>query len=913
MDIPSAPDTPWEDLQFRFDGKWMPDIDPMLIGPHNYQELQNLRYKDTGLEGVSGYQRESSTPITTYKYMREMKQLRAINQTYQSQTLCHARDSQASGGQGRVYWNRGLPTVDDAANSHDWEGFGGAEGIRLDVNGNTYFEDASTGLQGRMSDAPQTNLCYCNGEESLLFGGTEQPAAAVFLTQGDPGASDFDLPIDVTNKVKNTLSASATTDYATIEEDEKEDIVVMTTRPIQAIKFDLTVVQAATGDSFTLKTWNGSSWAAVAHTDGTDDGTASFQQDGTMVFTNHQYSVSEPWQFEELYLYAYHLHWNPTSVGGDAETRINNITVDYAMQPVNDVWDGVYRQPIQFQVYDGATAAYFDYTLHVNESSDVNAPVGAELDGQGGNAADKVYIMFEDKMAAIRFTMLADKVNTNPSNMSIAYWDGDDWAALVATDGTSSGGASAGQSGIITWDIPGNEEQRTLFGSFGYAYRIDYSAGLVADCIVDICTGVPAQKVLRPADFSALYGSRLMLGGFTQEQEPNRMDYSVSNAPDVWNGFDSSDDTKQSLYFGNNDPIVAAEQIYNRFGASVYAMLLVLKRNEVYILVGDTPEEFIIYSVATTVGCIAPKTLATAEIGIDLGQGITRNVAMWISHSGPMMFDGAILTPIQGVSKYFDPDDSAFVNFDAIEDAIGWVDPIFKEYNVLLPTGSTTNNDLWLVYDLQRRKWYTKSTGNALLPQAAAVVSHPTTGEQCTWGGSDEGNLLWMEKGTKWDGIVSAGITQSVMTGDFFPSGNIWDETTIRKFKLFMKKLVDTTASHELSIFYYTNTNINPGSGVAFYDANAPNGVAVNFTNVLATTYAAADGVSFYEPISSTVDLNIDVGLNRVIKIIDDQNRTGWAHAFQFKITTDDVAKAFQPIAWGIQYRISRKDNTDNS
>ena len=55
--IPQAPDVQEQELQFFFDGAWLPDLDPAEIGAKNYSELKNLRYgpEKMGLEGVQGY------------------------------------------------------------------------------------------------------------------------------------------------------------------------------------------------------------------------------------------------------------------------------------------------------------------------------------------------------------------------------------------------------------------------------------------------------------------------------------------------------------------------------------------------------------------------------------------------------------------------------------------------------------------------------------------------------------------------------------------------------------------------------------------------------------------------------------------------------------------------------------------
>jgi hypothetical protein len=329
-------------------------------------------------------------------------------------------------------------------------------------------------------------------------------------------------------------------------------------------------------------------------------------------------------------------------------------------------------------------------------------------------------------------------------------------------------------------------------------------------------------------------------------------------------------------------------------------MLLVLKKNETYILVGDTPEDFIIYDVARTVGCIAPLSIATAEVGMDLGNGLTRNVAIWLSHSGPMMFDGAILTPIRGIRSYFDPNDERYIDFSLIKRAIGWVDPNYKEYNLLIPSGSSSLNNTWLVYDLIRRKWFTKSTGSSAFPQSGFEVGNPATGQRYIYGGIDNGNMLWLENGQTWGDSLGTGITQIVKTGDFFPSGNIWDETLIRKFKIFIKRLKGSLKTNTLTITYYTNTEEKAGAGVLWQDGDVGSGIYVSWED---TDYVMWDS-------GATVSVNLAVGLQRVLKINQDTNLLGWAHAFEFTLTTTDVDKGFQPIMWGTQYRIERKDNT---
>ena len=884
IEIPQGRDVPWQDKQFKLDGKWLPDMDGALIGAENYQTLQNLRYTDDGVEGVSGYTKVNTSAIATYTRPTIGHQLRT-DKTIDSFILLHMEDGS---GNGRIFANTTTP---GSAGNFDTT-------RRLDVNGNAYFADSQANIIPRFSDAPQGNIAYCNGKESIIFGGDEQRAGAVFTTN----TNSLDLPIDVTEKANNTLTDSDNRFQIDLVGAGPDVLLVMTTRPIQGIGFEFSTVNA-TASTSTVKTWTGSAFGAdILSTDGTIDGTASMGQNGIMTF-NHTYGTSVPMHFEELYLYAYMVELS----AGTA--TISRVFVDMAMQPLNDVWDGVYRQPIQFQVEYASD--FYDYTLQVNESSDVNAPIGGQLDQL--NTTDAIYIMFEDKASAIRFTMLADKLNTTASVMSLNYWDGSAFTAVTdLSDGTDVSGTTLSQSGLISWTPESDEQPRTMFGSFGYVYEMTFSVqlsgtkggvGTDVDILVDVCTGIPSQLTVRPFNWSALYGTRLVLGGFDIGDEGNRLDYSVANAPDVWNGFDSSDGGKQSLFFGGVESIVGATQIYNRFGASVYSMLLVLKRNELYIVVGDTPEEFVIYPVVKTVGCIAPHTIATAEIGLDLGNGLTRNVAIWLSHSGPMMFDGAILTPIEGINSYFDPNDSRYIEFDAISKARGWVDPNYKEYNLLIPSGSgATDNTVWLVYDLKKRKWYTKSTELAESPTTGFEISNVSTGERMIYGGIDLGHMVHLETNTIWDDGGTIGITQKLRTGDFFPSDNIWDETLIRKFKIFTKRLTGSSVTNTLEIVSYIDTEIQPGNDVIFQDSNSELGIAVDWKDTSAVVWTT----------SIPILIDLDIGLERLVKSIRTFNQQGLTHSFEFTLTTTDVNKGFQPILWGYQYRIVRKDNTAN-
>jgi hypothetical protein len=931
MQIPSAPDVPWKDAQYPFDGEWLPDVDPALIGPRNFANIVNLRYNDRSIEGVNGYTKVNTTAISGTDDVDLISagwQLRTDpNKSPNSFILVRTEDSS---GNGRVYLHTNTLYAEGNFNTT----------YNLDYDDGTpaaprtYWSDAATNLDGRFSDAPQNSIVYCNGEENAIFSGFEHRIAAAFLLEGVPTASNNQNPKDVTDQLNTSSDLTGRT--ATFDA-TYNSLLIMTTRPIQGGKIYIKTASSDTAADMKVTTWNGTDFttevclqtSTATGTDNTASGDKTLQSTGTIVFDDHYRGTSVPFHFEELYLYAYLITFENAATNVDAV--LSYITIDCAMQPISNVWDGVYRQPIQFQIEDNSVLAdsYQDYTLHVNQSSDVLAPVGADLSAIGA-ASDEIIVMFEEQMTGMRCIMLGNLINKNAVTIStIKYWDGNSWEALTFTDGTSDDPATPTKtlikSGLISWTPPTDEEPRTLFGSVGYAYQIVFSGALSGtasnqDIILDLVVGIPALlDEVRPFDFGSLYQNRLMLGGYSKGGEGNRMDYSVTNAPDVFNGIESSSDGTQSLYFGGVEPITCATQLYNRFGASVFSMLLVMKKTEVFLLVGNSPADFTIYPVSVTVGCPAPHTLAVAEVGLEVGQGLTRNVAIWLSHYGPMMFDGAILSPLTGINNFFDPNESEYLEWSSIEYARGWVDQTYKEYNLLIPSGSgQATNNLWLVYDLLRKKWFKKNTGTAEFPQAAWNVMNPSTGEQANYGGVDDGTMIHLEKGTSWgatyaDATAGSVITQNLRTGDFFPSNNIWDETLIRKFKIICKKIPSSVSvnSHNLNINYFSDA-ANDAANVIFQDSEPTVGVNVDFYDL------DTEGDGIYETqwqsaAAAVLDLSLNVGLDRVVRLIQDMNEKGWAHSFEFEVATDDVDKGWQPIVWGIQYRIERKDNTSTA
>jgi hypothetical protein len=407
------------------------------------------------------------------------------------------------------------------------------------------------------------------------------------------------------------------------------------------------------------------------------------------------------------------------------------------------------------------------------------------------------------------------------------------------------------------------------------------------DIGLDIVTVIPAQKPSRAFKFPLIYKNRTLLCGYTQGKEANRCDFSSANTTEVWNGADSSDDGTQSLYFGSSEPLSAGHQIYNRYGSRVITMLAMFKDKETYVLQGDSPENFTIEKVSSNIGCPAPFTLASAEIAYETEPNVRRNRLFWLSYDGPYSFDGQVLTPIKGVEKYFDPDNSDSLVLSQIKDSSGWYDVQKGEYNLLIPTGTATKNNTWLVYDVLKKKWFRKDTGLAEFPQIGFPVTASASGGNYIYGGIDTGFMMRLENGDSWaDATPGKPIEQVVETGDFWPTNNIWDLTRIRKVKVMGKRISE---EHEITVQHAADTDDSLGlSGIWMDDAGL---------------WQDWEGGEWVSAALASMRMYMTDTINRIARNTVRDNLFGWSHRFEFSVSTDETTKGFQPLGWGIVYQ----------
>ena len=890
-----------EDLQYDFTGEWLPAIDAAIVGPKNFTKLQNMRYSEGSVETVLGYSyiTQNGIPGRPNNIIRDAIQLTAQQGQYSYIFVVNSLGT----GQYVHQLDEEPPTTGEFNDPQI-----------------SYFNvpDASTRFVGRLGNAVNGHITYCNEITNAIYGGEERRAAAVF--QNDLRVFDAisqGLSVDVTYKVNNSLDDDA--NIITIVGDtggggtgNLSTVAVFSPRAIDAVYFEVKTPNTL-ASTVRVYVWGGAVFNEFISgiTDGTSVGGVSLAQSGwiEIPWYDTDNDLCDPMFFQGLYFYAYTFNFS----AGTAE--VSEIKLRIPFQKSIDLWDGVYRQPIQCQYYDAdvTTPKYQDFTLAVNTPSDAGFPIGLELDAMKASG-DGAYVifMFEEKMVSITFNMIEGLVNTNGvggDRIILRWWDGETWNLATGFDGTAADNAKPlGQSGTYTWDLTttlGKETPQELFGQTGYAYQMTTTVALSGavggdpEVVVDTIYGVPAPKIVPPYSFSTLHRNRTFYFDYAAGHENNRSDYTMTNAADVFNGLDSSDDGLQSLYYGGSEKLTGAASIYNRFGSNILSLLVVFKNTETYVLAGDSPEDFKIFPVSKSIGCPCPMSIETAEVGFSMTEEIERNIVLWMSYSGPMIFDGAVMRRIKGVENFFDTAKSECINYDYMWKSVGWFDDTYKEYNFCFPSGSAaTENNKWIVYDLVKQKWYER----VLEVDDLQTESYPSSKLRCnsmngaryTYVALTDGDLQRMNDGPNHGGDAIVGYVEP---GDFWPSGSIWHETRLRYLKAIAKIIPENI---DLDIFYFKDTSNVAGADVLPGDW-------VDSLTVTEISHQDWSDVVFYDGVFAKLPLTGSVD-RRLTKVTKAMNELAYIHRFGFRVISDTTERAFLPIAWGVKYEIQRDD-----
>ena len=825
--------------EYPMTGAWLPGPDPLVIGAENYTVLQNLRYRERELQSVRGYTVITPNPQVTYPRGRSGIQFhKLINALPLSILLVQAYNSALTTSAVFVH-TPAPPALGDLSVSP----------LHIDAPG--------AGL-GRFGLAPDQHVVYCNGKESRIWAGEESRIGAFYAS-----TSGLSPLRDYTEAVRNTSQAQG--DVAALPVGgANSELYIGTTRPANGFKF---YVQSPNTSMLAMGVfyWGEGGWTPMGLTDGTVVNGAPMAQTGTLAFLDTQ-DVAKPRWFQDQVLYFYKIQYSaPLSSG----TVVYYATASLPWQPIRDVWDGVDRKLIFLELVKGGS--HKDFTLEALEAESSSSSTSTTTGGGGSTtvgtsafvvpmggltSGDKLIIGFSQPVMGLRFKM-GQFAQGNAATFLVKYWDGGGFATPANFIDEAS---ALGQSGVMHWTPPqpGIEFPRLYAGLIGYFYEVGWSATLSAEVDLDQVLGIAGPRQIGGFIFPFTFQNRLLLCGDLVGNQGNKVEYSAENTTEVWNGEQASAEGKE-LFFGDSGTLTAAAEIYNRYAGTLAYLGVFCKPGETFLLLGNSPDSFSIFPVSKTVGCPAPMTMDTAEVAYSVAQDAQRQVALWLSAQGPVIFDGSVIVPIPGLEPYFDQADRRHVNMDSIANARGWYDREHKEYNLSFPsgTGQTTNN-VHVIYDLKRQRWYEKTPATYI--QGAFHVAD-SSGRPYTYGLIDTGHMLRLEDGFTWGG---AGIRQVVETADILPSGSTFEETLLRYLRLI----------------------VHPGNG-------SP-------ANLFATHYADTSTVGNLVAVLGVMTSGVRLvgGLHRT-------NQTAISHRFRFEVTTFDQQLRWQ--MWGGWYERVRQ------
>lgn len=566
--------------------------------------------------------------------------------------------------------------------------------------------------------------------------------------------------------------------------------------PIDAIIWTLQTVNTTAG-SVSIFYWNGSAWTAVS---GLVDGTAvtgvPLAQNGSMTFDSTE-STAKQKIIDGVAGFWYLIRIE----SADTSTRVSNVTVREPFQLLQDIWDNETRVLFSVQYFE--SSVYNDNTYNVLNDSYLSLDESTFMKLPALITSEYVVIGSFERLQGLVVKIVPGSGNTANASLDIKYWQGNKYTSIgTVNDGTNQNNKSFAASGLITWSPLAElvEFRREVNQSESlYFYKLSWSATLSADSKIYHISGIPVQQPISNYKFALHAQDRLMLFN-DQSGMKNSMLSSVQGTLNVFNGKDSGD----PILFGDGEDVTAAVEVFTKLTTGIVSDILVMKTNAVFLLTGGNPEDWTQTQLSSEVGCPSPLTLRASPIGLEHSPLQSRQVAIWQSNNGIMLYDSNSIYPISdSISDFFDQTKSYAVNLSALSVNYAFWDNTNGnyEYHWCFASGSNTVPDKELVFDLRRQKWYevNRGTGKALMGGVPVIA---TGGARYTYGFTNDGYLERLENGTTFDGNS---IAYTMEFGDIAPFKYPMYDSIIRYLRMF--NVAKETTTNTVTVTHYADMN----------------------------------------------------------------------------------------------------------
>jgi len=456
-----------------FNGRWQPANDPSLIDDFGFQDIQNLRKDHQGLIGVKGHTPiNSSVWDSTYKYPKNGYHFKK-DQPDESHVLVYATN--VSGTSGRVY--RNTTAIPNQGN----------------FSSTVWHNDAQGAGLGRFAPAPQGNIVYANGEETLIWGGDESSVLGFKIY--DPDGS---FSYDYSEQVSNTLTDSGNVAVTASAEAEIDSNVVLM---LHNNGLDGSTTFTDDSGSAHVVTANGNAQLDTAYkkfglSSGLFDGTGdylSIHDSNDWNFGSSALTIDTWVRVNALDddLYVYYQGSGSTNYAGFFVGSAGNVAFYHEVDDVaavsvstanglistntwyhiavtrndTDTWniwiDGVQKASVSessaIPDYASGVSIGLDFNGWIDETrvskgvarySSAFTPPTSEYTSTG-----KTYMYLGSYLKLDGFRMYIETPNIASSTMLVNYWSGSEWLPVSnLVDGTASGATSMYQTGSVTFD-----------------------------------------------------------------------------------------------------------------------------------------------------------------------------------------------------------------------------------------------------------------------------------------------------------------------------------------------------------------------------------------------------------------------------------------------------------------------------
>jgi len=546
-----ALDKPLHPVVIPLNGKLKLADDALMLGPGDFQTLQNFRYTDTSIKGIRGTTKLNTTAVDSGSKIVNGFHFQK-NQPDETHVLIQTRQAAAVGDGGhisKVYDN--ITDIPDQGNfestalwtdnltDEDWIG----------TDGNPY--SLGSDKVGRFSQAPDGCVAYCNGNESVIWGGNESRVAA-FLNYSPAKTFLYDH----TEKVNNSRTDSD--NLAVIYSDTSN---ILDANTIGVWHFDSTLAAVASGGAVASSTFTAAGNAALT-TSYKKFGAKSVGFDGTgdylSIADNAIFTLGAAWTIDcwfglgatfqngvvyyqqtdathyikiELTVktaptrYAVKLTIvngaatvtleSGTGFGaGDTPGTFHHIAVvkssaDYRIfidgKPAGYLVDTDATADMTGDVFIGSDSTPSTYLLgyldefrisNIARWSDVFIP---EKQAYGTSTATQANIYLGSIRPLSGFKFYVDVVNTGVSTtaMTVDYWNGTVWTPVsTLVDGTATASVTCKKTGSITFDSTvSTARPRIVEGIMAYWYSITmYDIGTTTT-LSRVTTKAPMQSI----------------------------------------------------------------------------------------------------------------------------------------------------------------------------------------------------------------------------------------------------------------------------------------------------------------------------------------------------------------------------------------------------------------------------------